>query len=129
MGENDAIQLGEGWHPLERLPFVARWTSAQAVAYLQRPFAPRRLGLEVNAQGTSLGSTTLTVAVGERRHSVVLSADRWQGLVFDLPDDLPPEVEVRLSVEPTRNPARLGLSRDDRELGVLVRRIWIEEET
>lgn len=129
MGENDAVQLGEGWYPLERLPFAARWTSAQAVAYLLLPSAPRRLGLEVNAQGATLGPTTLTIAVAEMRRSVVLAMDHWQGLAFDLPDGLPPEVEVRLFAEPTRNPARLGLSRDDRDLGVLVRRIWIEEET
>ena len=43
-----------------------------------------------------------------------------------VPSDVPSEVEVCLTVKPTYNPALLGHSRDNRELGVLVKRIWLE---
>ena len=49
MGENDAVQLGEGWYPLERLPYAARRTCGRAVAYLLRPENASRLGIEVSA--------------------------------------------------------------------------------
>ena len=126
MGENDAVQLGEGWHPLERLPYAARWTSEQAYVYLLRPENPRRLGLEISAPGAPASPTTLTVEIGSVRQSFALKSGTWEELYLPVPSDLPSEVEVRLTTRPTHNPSRQGRSRDDRELGVLVRRLWIE---
>lgn len=126
MGENDAVQLGKGWHPLERLPYAARWTSEQAYAYLLRPENPQRLGLEISAPGAPSSPMTLTVEIGSAHQSFALKSGIWEELYLSVPPDLSSEVEVRLTVKPTYNPFRLGHSRDNRELGVLVRRLWIE---
>ena len=126
MGENDAIQLGKGWYPMERLPYAARWTGEQAYAYLLRPENPRRLGLELSALGTSSSPMTLTVAIGSAQHSFALKIGIWEELYLPVPPDLPSEVEVCLTIRPTYNPFRQGHSRDNRELGVLVRRLWLE---
>jgi len=126
MGENDAVQLGKGWYPLERLPFAARWTSEQAFAYLLRPENPRRLGLELSALGNTSIPLTLTIAIGSTQQAFTLKSGIWEKLYLSVPSDLPPEVEVCLTVSSTCNPFRLGHSRDDRELGVLVKRIWLE---
>jgi hypothetical protein len=126
MGENDAVQLGKGWHPLERLPYAARWTSEQANAYLQRPENPMRLGLELSTPGAASNPITLTVEIGRESQSFALKNGVWEKLYMPVLSVLPPEVEVCLAVKPTYNPALLGHSRDNRELGVLVKRIWLE---
>ena len=126
MGENDQVQLGEGWYPLESLPCAARWTQDKAMAYLLSVQDAHQLGLEVNAQATRLGPITLRVEAASVSKQFSLSADGWHELHMDLPSDLPHKLKVCLSVESVRNPARLGISQDDRELGVLVRRLWIQ---
>jgi SAM-dependent methyltransferase len=126
MGENDAIQLGRGWHPLERLPYAARWTSEHAYAYLLRPENSARLGLEVSAPGAPPAPMTLTVKIGSVDQSFALKAGVWEELYVPVPSALPSEVEVGLTVNPTYNPCLVGHSQDNRELGVLVKRIWLE---
>lgn len=126
MGENDAVQLGEGWYPLERLPYPARWTSERAVAYLARPENARRLGLEICTPGAALSPMTLTVDVGAARQSFDLRNGDWQELYMPLPIDLATEVEIHLVTAPTFNPLQLRLSQDNRDLGVLVKRLWID---
>jgi hypothetical protein len=126
MGENDLVQLGNGWYPLEMLPYPARWTQDKARAYLLSSENAHELALEVNAQADRLGPTTLRVEAGSVQKQFTLSTGDWQELHLDLPSDLPHTLEVCLSVEPTRNPAKLGLGQDDRELGVLVKRFWLQ---
>ena len=126
MGENDAIQLGKGWHPLERLPYAARWTSEQAYAFLLRPENPTQLGLELSTPGAVSYPITLTVSIGSVSQSFTLKNGVWEELYMPVPSDVPSEVEVCLTVKPAYNPALLGHSRDNRELGVLVKRIWLE---
>ena len=129
MGENDSVQLGKGWYPLERLPYAARWTGARARAYLQRPENPRRLGLAVSIPGQAPTPMTLTVELGQTSQAFTLRDGEWHELFVPAPPDLPPEIEVELTVAPTFNPFRLGLSRDDRDLGVLVKRMWLESDS
>ena len=127
MGENDAVQLGEGWYPLERLPYAARWTGPHARAYLLRPANPRRLGLEVSIPDQAPAPVTLTITLGETSQTLTLRDGGWHELFVPVPSNLPSEVEVGLAVTPTFNPSRLGLSQDDRDLGVLVKRMWLED--
>jgi SAM-dependent methyltransferase len=126
MGENDAVQLGEGWYPLERLPYAARWTSGRAVAYLLRPKHARRLGLEISTPGAAWNPTTLRVEVGAVHRTFDLKNGDWQELHMPLPTDLAAEVEIHLVTEPTFNPLQLGTSQDNRDLGVLVKHLWID---
>lgn len=126
MGENDSVQLGEGWYPLERLPYAARWSGPRSCVYLQRPENPRRLGVEVSTPGWAPAPMTLTVELGGTRQSFTLRDGEWHELFVPAPSDLPAEVEVWLSVSPTANPSRQGISLDNRELGVLVKRVWLE---
>ena len=127
MGENDAIQLGKGWQPLERSPDAVRRTSEQAYAYLLRPENPGRLGLAICAPEASSTPITLTVEIGGVNQSFDLASGVWEDLLMPVPSVLPPEVEVRLAVSATHTPALLGSSQAHRELGVLVKRIWLED--
>jgi SAM-dependent methyltransferase len=126
MGENDAVQLGEGWYPLEWLPYAARWTSGRAVAYLLRPENASRLGTEVSAPSDAPTPATLTVEVGAMRQSFNVRPGDWQELHMPLPADLAAEVEIRLEIAPIFNPSQSGLSQDNRNLGVLVKRLWLD---
>jgi hypothetical protein len=57
-----------------------------------------------------------------------LERNQWQTVDLPLNESTSREVELVLEVNPTRNPARSHLSTDDRDLGVMVRRIQIADE-
>jgi SAM-dependent methyltransferase len=125
MGENDQVQLGEGWFPLEP-QLMARWTGKEAWAYLSRQKDESALGLVVNAMAKTLGETTLSVEVGSALEEFVLSKDKWQEFKVPLPNDFDENnVKIKLTTIPTRKPSAAGYTSDDRELGILIKRIWL----
>ncbi len=126
MGENDVVQIGKGWHPLERLPYPARWTSGCAVAYLRAPARTNRFVVEASVMHPTSAEVTLTLETGGVSVSQQVKGNEWREVVFETPEGLTGEVEAILSVTPTFNPKQLGTSEDNRDLGVLVRRLGFD---
>lgn len=138
MGENDFHHLAAGWHPLERVPEVIRWTSGASSFRLQArggrhlcveathwrrrdagPFwrkwtAGARIRCRIELEGRDLGSAWVR-------------SGRWNQLTFILPRALAGHVvQGRILSEPTWVPAEEGLGADTRRLGIAVRRIWVK---
>jgi SAM-dependent methyltransferase len=126
MGENDAIQLGPGWHPLEHANVAFRWTSAEARAYLLNKPHARHLGIRASTVFAETGPTRITLSVGSMRTEHELAESGWHEFCVPLPESGPAEIEVQLHVEPTHIPRELGWSDDERALGLMVCRLWIE---
>jgi SAM-dependent methyltransferase len=130
MGENDDFHLGAGWHGLEPLPSLqgmARWSTPDARAFLLREKDESYFGVEFDAMATTLGEATLSVQIGESVWSRSLTTSGWQSVKIPLPDGLSGgEVEVQLRTNPVRIPAEHRLGPDHRELGIRVKRMWLE---
>ena len=126
MGENDSVQVGEGWYPLERLPYPARWSSGRAVAYLRAPQVANRFTLEVNPHRPTPSEITLTVDIAGSTSSHRIDSNGWTEIAFPAPEGHAGEVQVTLSVSPTFNPKLLGMSEDNRDLGLLVKRFGFD---
>jgi SAM-dependent methyltransferase len=126
MGENDTIQLGRGWHPLEHSEYAFRWTLEEARAYLLDDPDANLLGMEVFGWPENLGPTTLTVKIGSVQEEYPLTGAGWQEVYAPLPKSRQREIEVYLHVNPTRIPSELGMRQDDRVLGMSVKRLWLQ---
>jgi SAM-dependent methyltransferase len=126
MGENDLVQLGAGWSPLEASPTPARRIKDKSWAYLLNPGQVHQLGLQVNAMAKTLGGTVLTIQVESARAQFALDSNDWEELYMELPPDLPREVEVVLSASPTGKPAEQELGQADEKSGVLIKRLWLQ---
>jgi hypothetical protein len=128
MGENDAIQLGPGWHPLEHADVAFRWTSAEARAYLLNVPHARRLGIRASTAFSEIGSMRVTVTTDSLRTELELAESGWHEFYVPLPESRPAEaeIEVQINVEPTHIPRELGWNMDERVLGIMVCRLWIQ---
>jgi SAM-dependent methyltransferase len=130
MGWNEIGHLGAGWWGPEQIEGLGvRWTTSEAHVRLVRPNGARRARLEVNGGVAELGPVTLQV-LGPNGEQVeqVLEHNKWQTIDLPLTESANSEVELTLKITPTRNPAKLHLSIDDRDLGILVRRIQVVSE-
>jgi SAM-dependent methyltransferase len=130
MGWNEIGHLGFGWWGPEQIDGCGfRWATGKARVHLLRPDGARHARLEVNSGAAELGPVTLSVTgpLGEQVEQV-LERNQWQTVDLPLNESTSREVELVLEVNPTRNPARSHLSIDDRDLGVMVRRIQIADE-
>jgi MoaA/NifB/PqqE/SkfB family radical SAM enzyme len=147
MGETDRVSLGEGWHRLEELPELARWTFARAVFDIS---ADGMTTLCVRCQSFRPGLDTDpvrgSIAVDDIELGTFdLSEPGWHDLRFALPSaaraggraltgtivvDNPwvPAAVLTSSVFEAvlGRPKTVAGSRDTRELGIVVRRIWME---
>lgn len=123
MGKNDVNHLGYGWYDLEREPCFARWTGKEANVYLMKRDKPRAVCVVASAGPPAMGKVAVKLSVGGRDKEFLVGTVSWQGLHLELPDDLPPIVEARITTDNPRVPAQLGVNEDSRELGVKVRSI------
>jgi SAM-dependent methyltransferase len=126
MGENDAIQLGPGWHPLEHTDVAFRWTSAEARAYLLNVPHARRLGIRASTAFSEIGPTRVTVTTGSLRTELELAESGWHEFYVPLPESRPTEIEIQINVEPTHIPRKLGWNVDERVLGIMVCQMGIQ---
>jgi MoaA/NifB/PqqE/SkfB family radical SAM enzyme len=147
MGETDRFALGEGWHRLEEIPEQARWTTPRAVFEIA---AGERTTLCIRCQSFKpaldrdpvRGAVTLD---GVELGTFGLSEPGWHDLRFAVSDAARPAGRALTGTIVVDNPwvpasvlassvfeAVVGRpkivagSRDTRELGVVVRRIWME---
>jgi hypothetical protein len=123
MGENEEGHLGSGWFDFEPLAVPIRWTGSQAQVFLVRREEHIRLGVGVNSGPANLGPVQLTLTAGDVARRSELLPEAWTELVIPLPKGDPGPLLVILGVDRIRNPKQLGLSQDDRDLGVMVRQI------
>jgi hypothetical protein len=134
MGENDAVQIGEGWHPLEDWGprgGPVRWTTGQARAFLKAAAGRRALRVEFTPHTLPpRRRLTIEAAAGadevpgpRAQASVELERPAWQVLETGPVAWPGGTLRVTLRVEPTMNPARDLGTADRRDLGVAVRRI------
>ena len=147
MGETDGLALLEGWHRLEDIPEPARWTSSRAAFAIAAADATtlclRCLSFKPGLDTDPVrGSVSLD---GEALGTFRLSAPGWHELRFPVPASscvagrtltgtivvdnpwVPASVLASSVFEAVLGrPTLVAGSRDSRELGVVVRRIWME---
>ena len=76
--------------------------------------------------GEILGPVSVTLSLDQREYRYEMTADTWQELVAPISAEGDPgQVLCRIRVEHARSPKELGVNVDDRNLGVMVRRIYL----
>lgn len=125
MGTNEVGHLSSGWWQLETIPGgYACWTSERASLWLLAAPGASSLQLDVLGGPAALGAIELTIAIGQQRYSRQLPTDHWTKLEIRLDAPIEAgEVQVTLVTGSARSPQELGLSGDNRKLGVMVRRV------
>jgi len=127
MGWNDIGHLGLGWWEVEPFDPPLRWTGQEARVHLLLPPDATAVEAEVCPGPAGLGPVRFSLGVvgSEQEQMVPLEPDRWHVVTLPLPEMPEGQVEIVFRVDRTRNPASLGLSRDARDLGVMVRRVAV----
>lgn len=134
MGDADVFQLGPGWYECEDWPPVVRWTGRSATAFLRARRGEARAACRVHAGPRGVrGSLRVN---GEQAGRFDLAAGQSAELVFGLPDAVIEAIdsgavttlELRFEIDNPFVPATdIPGSRDSRELGVAVERVWLLE--
>jgi SAM-dependent methyltransferase len=132
MGEGESSQLGPGWHGFEYWPPGVRWTSREAIVYL-RPAGHER-SISLRAHAGPWGAQGKVLVNGQRAGTFSLEGGKGGDIVLPLPEAVQQgiqegtvqEIEVRLLQEKVSVPAQGNLgSRDRRELGLAIERLWL----
>ena len=125
MGENDIGVIGDGWYPYEIWPPAIRWTSSKASAYLKFDEATTKLHIEVM---THCPNHEVKIHINKQcTNKFVLKAVEWQILTIELHELKSNDIiEIIIEVDKTWIPDTVLNNGDTRELGIAVRKIWIE---
>lgn len=132
MGDADVFQLGSGWFECEDWPPLVRWTGRSATAFLRARPGDAKVASRVHAG--PLGTRGALCVNGEEAGRFELAAGERADLVFGLPAEMVAHieagavtaVELRLEIDTPFVPAQsVPGSRDARELGVAVERLWL----
>ena len=130
--------LTEGWHPIE---VVAAWSkgakSLATVASAMLPAGDLRMRFNMSTftgQGFSPGSQTVTVSVrGTRLAQWIFTKDvALPDTVITIPAALRAangDLELQFDVDAPKVPKQLGLSPDERELGLLLFGVKLETQS
>ena len=128
MGHQEEEFLGEGWYPVENWPPHVRWTARRAGLYLRKEGAAQLLGIamcrphhtgdpingRILVEGESIGDFLITTPDFERYLLPLQSHGNGQ------------IVQIEIVVDETMRSPKAEETRDNRELGVAVREIWLE---
>jgi SAM-dependent methyltransferase len=128
MGINDIGHLGWGWWGIDSMPDGSvRWTTAAAQVNLALPKAAgKQIVVEANGMGKMLGHLTVTLATGDQKQEFHLTDDEWHSLAVPLPIASAGQIATcEIRAEPIRSPKDLAVNADDRQLGVMIRRLYI----
>jgi hypothetical protein len=128
IGINDVGHLHWGWWGEDKLSaFSVRWTTARANGALAVPArVGRELVVEATGLGEMLGPVEVRVAAGDETREWRLDNDEWRELIVPIPDSFAGEtLPFEISARPVRSPQARGVSADSRELGLMVRRIFM----
>lgn len=129
MGINDIGHLAWGWWGVDSIPDgYVRWTTAAAQVNLALPKADgEQIVVEANGAGKTLGQLTVTLVAGDQKQEFHLADDEWHNLAVPLPIPRASQtVTCEIRAEPIRSPKDLAVNADDRRLGVMVRRVFIQ---
>ncbi|MCX7847286.1 MAG: ABC transporter ATP-binding protein [bacterium] len=116
-----------GWYPTELVDNIpVRWTKRDAV-FLLTTGASGQILVECATDPALCASHPLDITLfanGLPVHTATLQGPTWQSLVFHLPPDLR-GIMARFALRPARTfvPAHVYNTADQRELGIMVRRI------
>jgi hypothetical protein len=73
-----------------------------------------------------LGHLTVTLATGDQKQEFHLTDDEWHSLAVPLPIASAGQIATcEIRAEPIRSPKDLAVNADDRQLGVMIRRLYI----
>ena len=132
MWDGEVFQLGDGWHGFENWPPGIRWTGREAVAFLKPTGKETTFGFiaypgpggtsgQVFINGTRIGTFALKPGAGGE---VVLPLT--DSIRSDVESGGVAQLEVRLCLENSFIPAQaFSGSKDTRELGIAVERLWL----
>ncbi len=130
MGENDFNQLGFGWYALEYSPPYVRWTEKETSFYLQRKRENSVLFIKALSSHPDIFEKPVIIqAFIDKKPLEKLSIDdtTWTLLSFRLPMFGNNRVsEFTLIVDRTWNPHKFYGTQDNRNLGVVVEKIWLD---
>jgi hypothetical protein len=119
MGENDTVQLGEGWYELENWPPNIRWTREEASALLRKSkddkFVIVRLCTHQN------GAEVLIKANGSEKKFSINKG--WNELKMPIAGGEKEDLEVTIKMLTPLLHIPWG-----RELGIAVERMWLTKE-
>jgi len=130
MGENDFHHLIAGWHALEHIPEPVRWTSKASDFVIRCAEGFSRLLMEAIVWGKDLAERSVGGRVEIEGHDLGefrIDSGGWNLLSFPLPSDLAsPVLQGRILTQESWVPAEEGFGGDTRQLGIAVRRIWMD---
>jgi hypothetical protein len=129
VGENDAVQMGDGWYEREKVEgFYVRRSHQRATAHLMWLDGARHVAAHVCGLAERLGPVALSVQVGGQTRVFELDDDAWHDVVVDLPPDMDRTavVDVTFVVDRARVPGQIDGVTDQRELGIMVRQIGLQ---
>ena len=129
MGVDDVGQIGRGWYEVERAENSFRWTGKAAQFYL-RSNGGVKLVLRARCAHPRLDVTPVTITLNVNGNSIgraALADHSWHDLIFELGPLAQTDVlSCEIAVSSVWVPSRETASPDSRELGIAVRRIWLE---
>lgn len=133
IGENDELHTGVGWHPADQIsdrPEFVRWTQQSAEVFLRARGGENALGVEINTGLAALGPVEVTLRSDGVAATFTPPPGAWVPLRLPIaPRSSGEEVKLLLDVDHLRCPVVQGAANDARSLGVMVRRVALEQIT
>jgi hypothetical protein len=121
-------QLGRGIHRLEIWPPAVRWTERESMFRLRSMNGHRRAAVRFYSGPKDLNRpVTGRISAGGASATFVTEPDAWTTVSMEIPSGSEPGIlEVELSLDQSWSPAKLQAGSDTRDLGVAIRRVWLE---
>ena len=127
MGDDEALQLGPGWHQLESGPPPFRWTGREAVVFLTA--AKAHTVLRIIAHAGPRGATGRISINGAEPQAFGIGPGGPRYISAELPNAISADparsIELKLYIDNPFVPSRNGSSPDDRELGIVVESVLL----
>lgn len=121
-------QLGRGIHRMEIWPPAIRWTERESMFRLKSAGGHRRAAVRFYSGPKELQRpVTGRISAGGASATFVAEPDAWTTVSIEIPPGNEPGIlEVELGLDRSWSPANLLGDPDTRDLGVAIRRVWLE---
>jgi lipopolysaccharide transport system ATP-binding protein len=128
MGEKEEEFLADGWQPVENWPPHVRWTTGSASLYLRKEARAQLVGIAMcRPHHTGEPVTGHIVVEGVAIGDFAIATPDFERYLFPFQDMHVGEVQrVEIVVDDPTDTLGEGRSRDQRQLGVAVREVWLE---
>ena len=128
LNDDSSSWLFSGWHPIEQLEDEAVCWSKQSGTFIIK--SGKKLFVELTTDPSQCDGShlkLLLLANGKLVANYKILKSEWQKAGFEIPNELVDKVtRFSLQVEEAFVPAKVYGTNDQRELGVMVKRIWSE---